>query len=161
MDETTQSYASGGDSVKYEEYWPPMMEDALACLGVKYKFGSEAILLGDFPPQWLDCSEFIEILHARRKIPCPDGARYQWTESHRVEKPRPGDLGFIKRQSAIGPDNPHGIVHVDMLLDDKWVIGARGKPYNKVVKIDRAMLERNVEFIAAGGWRRLNVLRDA
>lgn len=146
--------------MKYEEYWPKMLDDLLVLVGTPYKLGSE-VLIKDWPPKFLDCSELVELVHARQNIPVPDGARYQWKETYCTGISRPGDLAFLRRDSAIRPDNPHGIVHVDMLLDEKHIVGARGKPHGKVVVLPKYVVENNPEFLAAGGWRRFVSLRGS
>jgi len=148
--------------IDYNAYWPKMHDDLVALVDTPYRYGAEAFTY-DWPPKELDCSEFVELIYARRGIPCPDGAHNQWLASYPVEAIRPGDLGFWLDHAKARPGR-YGIYHVGIWYGENTVIEARAKDskgrYGKVIFRPRQNWETWGPFKLAGGWRRLKVLKN-
>jgi len=144
----------------YSEYWKKMRKDLILLIGTKYRYGAETSL-AEWPPVDIDCSELVELVNARRGIPCPDGAHNQWLESYCVDAPRPGDLGFWQDRKKARPGR-HGIYHVGIIFSDTMMIEARAKDkkgrFGEVIYRSRYRWENWEPFQRAGGFRRLKVL---
>ena len=116
-------------------------------MGKRYKFGAE-IEVGrkaiDAATEW-DCSEILQVHFNMFGSSLPDGSQNQFDYCLPVDKPCVGDLGF----SGSGPK---GINHVFILISGRWVLEARGKPYNRVILRPRAKWEAWRGF---QGWRRV------
>ncbi len=148
----------------YLVWWPKMRFDVeqLLQMGVTYRYGAEA-RAEDWPPKALDCSELLELLYARRGIPCPDGASIQWKECVPAGIARPGDLGFWRDHKKAKPGRD-GIYHVGMLWLKGNVVEMRAKDtrgqYGKLILRPRTAWESWGPFKDAGGWRRLRILTE-
>lgn len=110
--------------------------------GMPYKFGAKWKLNDPKPTGPIDCSGFVRWVYFQNDILIPDGSWNQYDTTAPTESPRPGDLGFFLRDSRV--------YHVGILYSDKWVIEARGNPYNKVITRPRANWEAYERF---SGWR--------
>jgi len=147
----------------YPDWWPAMRADIITLIGTPYRFGAES-KSGAWPPRFLDCSEFVELVYSRRGIACPDGSWNQHEASYSVEDPRPGDLGFFAKIEEIRPGNPRGIYHVGILYSDDNVAEARAKDkngnYGELILRPREKWEAYEPFVFAGGWRRIRKLKN-
>lgn len=135
-----------------EEQKKKLKEFLTEQIGKPYLFGAEA--LPGTPIVYWDCSELVEIAYAQIGIKVPDGARYQIAACYKllgpVEREDLGDVGFL----IDPPDTPAR--HVVMVYDDKNVIEARGKPFNKVMFCPKSYWENRKGFT---GWYRFKTLR--
>lgn len=146
----------------YDIWWPKMRADIeeLLRLGVKYRYGAEA-RADRWPPEFLDCSEWNELLYSRREIPLSDGAWNQWKECVPAGIGRPGDLGFWQDYAKAKPGRD-GIYHTGMLWINGLVVEMRAKDkkgrYGRLITRPRTAWESWEAFKAAGGWRRPKIL---
>ena len=116
-------------------------------LGKPYKFGAE-VSMTDVDPKEFDCSELVEWAYAQFNVKVPDGSYNQFLESYPIGKPRLGDLGFFRKPSG-------EVYHVGIIMDDEYVLEARGDPFNKVILREIAKWEQFKNF---AGWRRLKAV---
>jgi len=127
--------------------WSKFKEMGEKQVGKPYIFGVETNLK-DPNPKAFDCSELVEWLYAQVGVVVPDGSMNQYNQSVPVTDPRLGDVGFFKK-----PNSPTH--HVGVLWNDKWVLEARGEPFNKVFLREKARWDAWKEFT---GWRRFKIL---
>lgn len=130
--------------------WKKFKELGEKQVGKPYNFGVETKLT-DPDPQAFDCSELVEWLYAQVGVTVPDGSMNQYEGSEPIKDQHSaqlGDVGFFMH-----PGQPTH--HVGILWDDKWVLEARGNPYNKVFLREKAKWDAWHEFT---GWRRLKAL---
>lgn len=127
--------------------WQKFKELGEKQIGKPYSFGVEDNLK-DPDPKAFDCSELVEWLYAQVGVVVPDGSENQFEASEPTSSPKLGDVGFFRH-----PGKPTH--HVGIFWDDKWVLEARGEPFNKVFKREKAKWDAWHEF---SGWRRLKAV---
>lgn len=119
-----------------------IVEYARKQIGKKYRLGVEVPLGAESSPAW-DCSELFEAAYYRAKLRIPDGSNYQYAHCLPIQKPEPGDLGFL------WSDKWDRIGHVMGYIGNGRVIHAVGG--RGVVEDDAKPWESSVRW---RGWRR-------
>lgn len=122
-----------------------VLDFAKSQLGKPYHFGAGVSVDDPDPKEW-DCSSLTRNAFMRNKLQMPAGSYNQYPFCIPVEKPSPGDLGFMR-------DDKGQIDHVELYLSPTQTIGAVGG-YVGRVRVHPAGVKWFEESVGFAGWRR-------